>query len=223
MALRWSGLGSVELVLAVAIFAIAVPETIAAIHELSFTERLGGAGTGESQDAGRGEPTAQLELERPATAKESLQLAFALLSRADESAASSQARIARVDRAIRLFREYVTQIPSDGRAWAGLASAEIRQGELDKGAAALRMSILTAPWSSSLEQWRCGMAIDLFRSLDDEERELIKGQFRMAAQRSVASLVKTVRARNGIRIARIFLASSPDELIRFEAELARSG
>ena len=68
MALRWSGLGSVELVLAVAIFAIAVPETIAAIHELSFTERLGGAGTGESQDAGRGEPTAQLELERPATA-----------------------------------------------------------------------------------------------------------------------------------------------------------
>jgi hypothetical protein len=223
MTLRWSGLAWVELALAGAIFAIGVPGTISAIHELSFTVRLDGAGTGENLGANRGEPTAQLDLEVPATAREGLQLAFALLSRSDDPAFSDQARIARTNRAAQLFREYLAEVPADGRAWAGLASAEILRGELGRGAAALRMSILTAPWSSSLVQWRCGMAIDLFRTLDDEERELMKGQFRVAAQRAVAELVKTVRARNGTRIARIFLASSPDELIKFEAELARSG
>jgi hypothetical protein len=213
----------VDLALASAIFAIGVPETVAAIHDLSFTARLAGAGTGESLDGRRGEPTAQLDLETPATTREDLQLAFALLSRGDDPVSWGQARIARTDRAGLLFREYLARVPADGRAWAGLASAEIQRGELGRGAAALRMSILTAPWSSSLVQWRCGMAIDLFRTLDDEERELMKGQFRVAAQRSISALVKTVRARKGTRIARILLASSPDELIKFEAELARSG
>jgi hypothetical protein len=223
MTLRFSGLAWLELALAGAIFAVGIPATIAAIHELSFTERLGGAGTGASPGTSQGELTQQLDLETPVTSQERLQLAFALLSRADDAASSDQARAARTDRSVQLFRAYLAEVPADGRAWAGLASAEIRHGEPKLGAAALRMSILTAPWSSSLVQWRCGMAIDLFRALDDEGRELLKGQFRVAARRAVAELVKTVRARNGTRIARIFLASSPDELIKFEAELGRSG
>jgi hypothetical protein len=220
---RWSGLALVQLVLAGAIFAIGVPETIAALHELSFSERLGGAGSGESPDQSQGEPTAQLDMETPVTASERLQLAFALLSRSDDTGDADQVRVARADRAAQLFREYLTEVPADGRAWAGLTSAEIRRGKLSLATAALRMSILTAPWSSSLVQWRCAMGIDLFRALGDEERELMKGQFRVAAQRSIGTLVKTVRARNATRIARLFLASSPDELIRFEAELGRAG
>jgi len=223
MMLRWSGLAWTELVLAGAIIAAGFPETIASIHELAFAERLGGAGTGESLGDIGGEPVSQLDLETPDTPREVLQLAFALLSRADDAASPDQTPSARTDRSVQLFRRYLAEVPADGRAWAGLASAQIRRGEPGSGAAALRMSILTAPWSSSLVQWRCGMAIDLFRTLDDEERELMKGQFRVAAQRSVAALVKTVRARSGTRIARIFLAPSPDELILFEAELARSG
>jgi hypothetical protein len=49
----------------------------------------------------------------------------------------------------------------------------------------------------------------------------MKGQFRVAARRSVSSLVRTAIGRNGTRIARLFLASSPDELLKFEVELAK--
>jgi len=220
---RLSGFALLELVLVGTLIMIGVPMVFSAIHELGFMERLGASGSGELPDANRGESAAQLDAEVPVTLKEQLSLAFALLSQGEDRETPEAARAVRVARADTLFQAYVAQVPADGRAWAGLASAEIQRGNLRLGASALKMSILTTPWSSSLVQWRCGMAIDLFRSLDDEERDLMKGQFRVAAQRSVTSLVKTARSRDGLRIARLFLASSPDELIKFEAELAKGG
>jgi hypothetical protein len=218
-----SGLLAVELALAGVLLVLGVPAALSAFDDFKFTERLGTAGSGGPLGAKGGETTERLDSERPSTVAQQLALAFALLSRADDSGSSQQARDIRADRAVALFQDYLAQVPADGRAWAGLASGQIRRGDLRPAAAALKMSILTAPWSASLVQWRCGMAISLFRSLDDESRELMKGQFRVASQRSVADLVRTARSRGGIRVARLFLASSPDELIRFEAELAKGG
>ncbi len=219
----WSGLLALEIAVAGILLLVGVPAAESSFHELNFSERLGSAGSGEPLDTRRSEATERLDGEVPKTVTEKLALAFALLSRGDDPASSQQARGARVDRAVRLFGDYLAEVPADGRAWAGLASAQIRRGDMGAAASALKMSVLTAPWSGSLIQWRCGMAITLFRSLDDENRELMKGQFRVAVQRAPAEVVRTVRSRGGVRIARLFLASSPDELIRFETQLAKAG
>jgi hypothetical protein len=217
------GLIALEVGLASLLLLLGVPRTLSALDELNFKARLGSAGSGEVLDDRQSETTSGLDAEIPTTAPERLALAFALLSRGDDPASSEQARNARVDRAARLFGEYLAEVPADGRAWAGLASAQIRRGDMSAAATALKMSVLTAPWSATLVQWRCGMAITLFRTLDDESRELMTGQFRVAAQRSPKELVKTVRSLGGVRVARLLLAPSPDELIRFETELARAG
>jgi hypothetical protein len=220
---RRYGLIALEITLASLLVLIGVPKTLSAIDELTFRERLGGAGSGAQLDDQQSESAERLDAEVPTTVNEGLALAFALLSRGDDPGSSQQARTTRVDRAASLFGDYLAEVPSDGRAWAGLASAQIKRGDMVAAAAALKMSVLTAPWSGTLVQWRCGMAITLFRSLDDENRELMKTQFRVAVQRSPDDLVKTARSRGGVRIARIFLASSPDELIRFETALAKAG
>lgn len=212
---RWSGLATVQVILATAILVLGIPATAAALHELGFYSRVDPTGRRA------GESLAALEQETPRTAPEGRDLAFALLAHGNDPELSDAERSRMVNQAARGFRDYLAEVPADGQAWAGLASAEIQRGDLGSAAEALRMSILTSPWSESLVQWRCGMGIDLYRALNDEERELMKGQFRVAAQRSASVLAQTVIARKGTRIARLFLASSPDELIKFEAELAK--
>ena len=202
-----------------AILAIGIPATVTGLYDLGFYSRVDPAGGRASRLAG--DKLAELEQETPRALVEARDLAFALLSHGEDPdlPLAAQARV--VAQAARGFREYLAEVPGDGQAWAGLASAQVRLGDLARGAEALRMSILTAPWSDSLVQWRCGLAIDLFGVLDSEDRELVKGQFRVAAQRSASSLVQTVIRRNGTRIARLFLATSPDELIKFEAALSK--
>jgi len=148
-------------------------------------------------------------------------LAFALLSGSGSPVLSEGERAALIGRAVQEFRTYVSRVPGDGAAWAGLASAELAAGDAQLAGNALKASILATPWSPSLVAWRCELGTDLFYRLDDEGRELMKGQFRLQARRSPSTLVETVIARGAVRIARILLASSPDELIQFEAELAR--
>jgi hypothetical protein len=218
---RWSWFATLQATLAALIFALGIPATIAAVDDLGFYSRVDPSGSQaghlETEDT-----LAQLELENPRTAGQERDLAFALLSHGNDRGLAEAAQAHVVKQAVRGFREYLAKVPADGRAWAGLAAAQIRLGDLGLGADALRMSILTAPWSNTLVQWRCGMAIDVFRVLDAENRELMKGQFRVAAQRSASALAQTVVHRNGARIARLFLASSPDELIKFEAALAHT-
>ncbi len=217
--LRWPWFTTLQAAIGGAILAVGIPATITAVYDLGFYSRVDP--TGGQARLQTADNVADLEQESPRTATERRDLAFALLSHGDDRDLAPAAQTRVVERAARGFREYLKEVPGDAQAWAGLASAQARLGELARGADALRMSILTSPWSDSLVQWRCGLAVDLFRALNAEDRELMKGQFRVAAQRSVSSLVRTVTVRNGTRIARLFLASSPDELIKFELELAK--
>ncbi|HVM77670.1 MAG TPA: hypothetical protein VMU06_01535 [Stellaceae bacterium] len=218
MALRVSRLALIELSLSVAVIALGAPIAVSAFHKSAFDERLGPA----TERRVTPEGAARLLREAAWSDSERIDLAFALLSAADGASIPESDRAALISRAAEEFRAYVSRVPGDGAAWAGLASAELARGDGRRAAAALEASILATPWSPSLVTWRCGLGIDLFHRLDEEGRELMKGQFRLEAQRSVSSLVRIVTARGAARIARILLASSPDELLRFEAELAKS-
>ena len=217
MTVRVSRLALIELSLFAAVIALGAPAALNAFHKVALDDRLAPA-------TGRGvtsEDAARLLGESVQSDAERVDFAFALLGAADAPSIDESDRAALIAQAAADFRAYVSRVPGDGAAWAGLASAELARGDGRRAADAFVASILATPWSPSLVAWRCGLGIDLFNRLDDEGRELLKGQFRLEAQRSVASLVRIVTARNALRTARILLASSPDELQKFEAELAR--
>ena len=211
-----------QLALAGAIFAVGVPATLDARHELAFRKdatRLVAAP--DAQGADLIPEAGQISGLVPRSAVEQKELAFALLARADRPGASGKGRMELLGRSSSLFRSYLALVPADGAAWVGLASVENALGDSRGAVRALKASILNAPWSAALVLGRCGLGIDLFRALDDEGWEMMKGQFRLAAQRSAASLSQVVIAHDGTRIARVFLAQSPDELVMLEAELAK--
>lgn len=214
---RVTRLAFLELTLSAAILALGLPMAADAFHRVMTDDRLILAN--ERRIAAG--TTDRVLKQRAWSDAERKDIAFALLAGADSPTITASERSALIARAVSEFRAYVARVPADGAAWAGLASAELAQGDTRPAVEALKASILATPWSASLVLWRCGLGIDLFRSLDDEGRELMKGQFRLQAQRSAAVLVETAIPRGAVRIARILLASSPDELMKFEAELAK--
>jgi len=221
MALRISGLPLAELALAAGIVALGIPIASGAFHRLHFDDLL--KSTVAAVDRGGPAETlvAGLSNAAPQTQAERKDLALALLTLADVPSISEPTRQMLLARARDQLRDYVSAVPGDGAAWASLAAAEFARGEAERAQRALKTSILVTPWSPSLVAWRCGLGIDLFAALDGEGRELMKGQFRLQAVRAVTALVDTAIQRRGVRIARILLTSSPDQLIAFETELAK--
>lgn len=221
MARGYSGFAFAQAVWVAVTVAIGVPAAISAVYEQSFRARLEEAVLAERRGAPPEGITRQLADEAPRSAEERQELAFALLERASDPRLPEQQRAIRADRAAEELRKYLAEVPGNGRAWANLAAAELQRGRRNEAAQALKTSILTAPWLSSMVLWRCGLGIDLIRSMDDEGRELLKGQFRIAVHRSARELARTVAAHNGRYVALLLLASSPDELMKFQDEAAK--
>ncbi len=220
MARGYSGFAFAQAVWVAVTVAIGVPAAISAVHEQSLRARVEGATLAERRDPSD-DITRRLADETPRSAEERQELAYALLERASDARLPAQQRAIRAARAAEELRIYLAEVPGNGRAWANLAAAELQRGRRNEAAQALKTSILTAPWLSSMVLWRCGLGIDLIRSMDDEGRELLKGQFRIAVHRSARDLARTVAAHNGRYVALMLLASSPDELMQLQDELAK--
>lgn len=221
MAVRAIGIPLAELLLAGGILALGVPAAVNSFEALGLETRLSSALSADRRGDLRLDDLAEIERATPSTAEAHANLAYALLTLADGPLRSDSERRALLDSSVSAFRGYIKRVPGDGGAWAGLASAELARGDLKSAQAALKASILASPWSPSLVTWRCGLGTELFRALDAEGRELMRGQLRLQAERSVAVLVDIAIRRNAVRAARILLAPSPDELMAFETELAR--
>lgn len=144
-------------------------------------------------------------------------LALTLLAGAN----GEQAQV-RLRRAVQEFRRYLAAVPGDSRAWASLAEAELRLDQPQPALRALDMSVLTAPRMPGLVLARCAMALDLYGHLDRDGRALAGEQFRFAAEDDTAALVRLVRARNALLLARVLLEPSPEAQAKFEAQWARS-
>lgn len=217
-----SSVASVHLLLAVFILAAGWPGILAAAYRLPIEADLSAIEAGHAVDQTDVEKMlGPLESASGTSPSARADLAFALL--ADSNGASGAPDQKRVARAAAELEAYLARTPGDSLRWATLANAELLQRRRPEAMSALKMSILTAPWSStSLVLWRCGVGIDLYPSLDDEGRRLLEGQFRVAAERSADSLVQLARRRNAVEIARSLLASSPEAAQAFETRLQRA-
>jgi hypothetical protein len=120
------------------------------------------------------------------------------------------------------MRRYLETTPADTRAWAALAQGLVLLRQRQAAAAALKMSILTGPWYTPLLVSRCILGVDLFPELDQEARDLLRGQFRVATDRLVVQLAAAVKARRAGDFALRMLATSPEEATKLMLQLARA-
>lgn len=209
--------------LAVGIAAVGWPSTLAAFRRVPVEITVAAVRAEKLPDQADVEDLVQhlslAETTSPAAAED---LAFAMLldaTRPDEDTAGRQARLAR---AVAEFRHYLSNVPGDSLAWAGLTAAFVAQGQRLEAMRALKRSMITAPRSPSLLLWRCRMGLDLFYILDTDGRELLEQQFRLETERSPAAIVNLAVERSAVPVARSLLESNPDALAKFDERLALS-
>ncbi len=148
--------------------------------------------------------------------------AFALLLDSTRSIAPTLVARARLDQSVAEFRQYLSDVPGDALAWAGLTDALISQGHQLDAAHTLKMSMITSPRSPSLLLWRCKVGLDLFYLLDGEGRVLLEQQFSAAMEKSPVAVVDLARAHHAVTIVRSLLGNDPDSLASFDERLAHT-
>jgi hypothetical protein len=212
------------LALAGALFALGISSSIDAARELAVVSQL------DSFDHQRPEALAAAPLPTTIVGADALApashtqviLALAELDRLNSHLVSPDERDATAAATIRRMRRYLETTPADTRAWAALAEALALQRQPQAAALALKMSMLTGPWYTPLLVSRSALGIDLFAELDQEGRDLLKGQFRIAADRDVVQLAGAIKARKAGNFALLMLSSSPEEAVKLVRQLARN-
>jgi hypothetical protein len=211
-------------VLAGALFALGIPSSIDAVHELAVDAQLDTFGnqTPEALAAAQLPPTISGIDTLPPASHTQVILALAQLDRLNSRAVSPTELDATAAATVQRMRRYLETTPADTRAWAALAQGLVLLHRPQAAAVALKMSILTGPWYTPLLVSRCALGIDLFSELDQEGRDLLKGQFRIATDRAVTQLANVVKARGAGNFALRMLGSSPEEATKLMRQLART-
>jgi hypothetical protein len=207
-----------------ALIALGIPSTINAKHELSVALQLDTFGDQTAEALAAAQLPAIVDGKDVLAPSSHTQviLALAQLDRLNSRPVPPAEFAAIATDTAQRMRRYLETVPADTRAWIALADAELLLRQPRAAAIALKMSILTGPWDTTLLVSRCALGIDLFPVLDQEGRDLLKGQFRVAADRVVVQLAKAVKARKAGNFALRMLSSSPSEAARLMVQLART-
>jgi hypothetical protein len=204
--------------LAIALFAIGIPSSIDASHELAVETQLDVMGNQTPLALAEARVPAHVDGAEalPPASHTQVVLALAQLDRLNSRAVPPAELDATAAGTVERMRRYLETTPADTRAWAALATGLALLHQRQAAAVALKMSILTGPWYTPLLVGRCALGIDLFPELDQEGRDLLKGQFRVATDRLIV-----VKARGAGSFALRMLSSSPEEATKLMRQLAR--
>lgn len=115
--------------------------------------------------------------------------------------------------------EGLARAPADARAWTTLAQCRFVLGDIPGGRLALRTALWLGPNDSSLLLWRSQIGLAVWALLDDEERELVSTQIRLAWQREPDDLVAVAKSRGMSAIIASTLSVDPEQKSAFEAAL----
>jgi hypothetical protein len=213
-----------SVVLVGALLALGIPSFIDAVHELAVDMQLDRFGD-QTPQALAAAPLSQtisgIDALPPASHTQ-VTLALAQLDRLNSRAVLPTELDVTAVTTVQRMRRYLETTPADTRAWAALAQGLVLMRERQAAAGALKMSILTGPWYTPLLVSRCILGIDLFPELDEEGRDLLKGQFRIATDRLVVQLAAAVKARKAGNFALRMLSSSPEEATKLMRQLPRA-
>lgn len=149
-----------------------------------------------------------------------LGLAQLLLARGPERANGYDKKV--VEEAIASLRDGLAVAPASPHAWARLAYAElVAHGPSAAVAAALDMSLRTAPFEPRLLRVRVELSLHAWPYLTAEVRQLVHEQIRQAWRQSRSQLIVIARYTGRENVVRRALSERPAERAEFE-QLLRS-
>ncbi len=146
-----------------------------------------------------------------------LGLAQLLLSARTEDEPESQELLSRARVSL---RKGLALAPANGFAWTRLAYVEtLISGPSEEVAGILEMAMLTAPFEPRLLFLRLELCFLAWPYFDEEDRDLVFQQLRFAWRESAKQLVDLAARAERIELVRDALASTPEDLDRFETLL----
>jgi tetratricopeptide (TPR) repeat protein len=214
--MRRTVLATLNLALAAGILVVGFPSMTAALRRLPSELVIEEIEAGQrAENADFDAALSRLESAEASSPAAHLDVALLLLARPDALGAAGANP---AERAAEELRRYLAEVPGDAQGWTALAGAELQRGRRDSALAALKMSMLIAPYASGLALWRCGLGLDLYGALDEDGRRLLERQFSIAAENRPELLVRLVRQRKALLLARVLLVQDPGAMAKFEAQ-----
>jgi len=127
-----------------------------------------------------------------------------------------------LSRARMSLRKGLALAPANGFAWTRLAYVEILiSGPSEELAGILEMAMLTAPFEPRLLFFRVELCFLTWPYFDEQDRDLVFQQVRYAWRESAKKLVDLAARAKRVELVRDALASTPDDLDRFETLLEK--
>ncbi len=118
------------------------------------------------------------------------------------------------------LRKGLALAPANGFAWTRLAYVEILiSGPSEEVAGILEMAMLTTPFEPRLLFFRIELCFLAWPYFDEEDRDLVFQQLRYAWRESAKQLVDLATRAERVELVRDALASTPEDLDRFETLL----
>ncbi len=118
------------------------------------------------------------------------------------------------------LRKGLALAPANGFAWTRLAYVEtLISGPSEEVAGILEMAMLTMPFEPRLLFFRLELCFLAWPYFDEEDRDLVFQQLRFAWRESAKQLVDLAARAERVELVRDALASTPEDLDRFETLL----
>ena len=148
-----------------------------------------------------------------------LGLAQLLLSARTEDEPEAQELLVRARESL---RKGLALAPANGFAWTRLAYVEtLISGPSKEIAGILQMAMLTMPFEPQLLLFRLELCFFAWPYFDEENQNLVYEQVRYAWHDSATQLVELAARAERVELVRDALASTPEELDRFETLLEK--
>lgn len=213
------------LAVAGALLYLAVPRTVAAVVALPKDHLIAHVLNGDALSPhGLNQLLASrqraLAWERSETRLSELALATFLQAEELSNAGDADGSRADVEQTIALSREGLVLAPARPFSWARLAYAEfVRDPTSPETAAALEMSLMTAPYEPLLTFVRLELGLRAWDILNDRQRQLLHQQIAVAWRQSADTLVNVAVLTDRTELVRDALPATADGRLRFETLL----
>jgi hypothetical protein len=128
-----------------------------------------------------------------------------------------------LQRAIDDLTDGLARDPANSLAWAALSQAQILAGNTGEAKDSLTTSLLLGEHEIGLSLWRCELGLQLWGSLDSDDRNLWNEQVRMAWDNQPRKLADLALSGNGAYMTpiRLALLSDRERLQAFDLAVGR--
>jgi hypothetical protein len=126
-----------------------------------------------------------------------------------------------LDRALDDLTNGLARAPANSIGWTALAQTSLSAGDNQRARTALTTSLLLDDYDPELSLWRCTLGLQLWGSLDENERRMWNDQVNLAWRHNPQDVIALARANGGVNalLIRLPLLSDSTRLSDFDRML----